>query len=140
MHTTRTRIIVTIVILFVAIQSFAFIIWTEKQKKLQKIESDNAYYQSLNNEYNQYLNDYNGQIAKIREENISRMKAAEAQYNELLNQQQSIIAQHTKAVAQGNTSNTFSNTTVATVKSNQQSSTSKVVVSKPASTPKTRTS
>ena len=138
MNKIKTNLILILIILFVTVQSALLVLWAERAKKIRAIQLEREYYQSLNSDFNKYLQDYQNQVAEIKKQNADKMVQAKQQFDQLMAQQPSLVAQHTKTVAQGTT--TSSGSSVLTVTSNNSSGSSSVKVSAPKSTPKTKAS
>lgn len=97
------RLKIIAVILAVAVATFTpvayLILKYQKDKKIAKGQSDKAYYMQMEADSEKYRNDYLKNIEATIQDNKRKMDEARLTYDYLLKQQASIIAQHSKQIA-----------------------------------------
>lgn len=117
--------LLTLIIFTVVIGATVFaVLNVEKAKRLEKLTAQNKLQEEQFQKFLDYQAEYKKQIETLRSENIAAMEASKANYEKLLKDQPTLIAQNTTSVT----------TTTP------QTTTKKVTVSKPKSSSSTKTS
>jgi hypothetical protein len=124
----RLKILLTLISVFVFIQTAFLVLIAEKNKKLTKLQNEITYYQDLVNSFGTYKSEFDKQISDVKKNNLTKISEAKQQYEDLLKKQPELIAQHTSVKTQ------------VTPNSNTSTNTTPVSNIKPSSKPKTRTS
>jgi hypothetical protein len=135
----RVKIIVAILTVLFALPSSLIVLNNERYKKLAKASGTKEFYKTLASNYEEYLKQRNLAVSKARSDNTAQMSAAEKLYNELLAQEQALIAQHTHSYLAGTTPTTAGSNLQNTNSSNT-TSTTKTVTVKPSSSRTTSSS
>ena len=119
----------------------AFVLFNnENEKRQYKIAAIEADYSQQYKSWEEYKKAFDTQVTILKDENAKKMLETKVQYESLLAQQPTLISQHTRLVAQGNTTSVSNSSTGGSTGSNTSTGTKTVKVSRPSSTPKTAAS
>ena len=126
MNKVKIRLLIFLITFIAATQVALGVLFAEKNKKLQKAIDEKNYYSLIYSDFEVYRRQYLDQVTSIKGTNSQQMADAKKAYDELLAKQPDLIKNNGQQII------VRQPTTVATPTT--------VKVSKPASTPKTKTS
>ncbi len=132
MHKWKNKLVIAFLAIIALVSTYSLIFASDQKKKLEKYQALQSQYASQYASLEAYQKDYHTQILALKNENLQKMLQAQKDYELLLTQQPTLIAQNTSTTVQTST-NTNTN-------SSSTSATKTVKVTKPKSAPVTSAS